>query len=77
MKLKEWIEFNKPFYDGDLAVKVMKNKSYKSDDMLFETCAKVDVCAKSFGEYELAKFRVQECPGGGRRTVGVLLWVTA
>ena len=50
MKLKEWIDFNKGIYNGDLVVKVLKQRSYKTDDILFHTVASLDTCTKLFGE---------------------------
>lgn len=75
MKLNDWINFNKPYYNGDLIVKVAKNKSYKSDDVLLSTVAHLDVCSKLFGDYDLAKFQVEQRPEHGGYTIKVLLWV--
>ena len=75
MKLKEWIDFNKGIYNGDLVVKVLKQRSYKTDDILFHTVASLDTCSKLFGEYELDKIGLQNMPNSDVTRFGCLLWV--
>lgn len=61
MKLKEWVDFNwqKDEHDhtlcklGDFYIKVMANKSFKSDDVILSSLISPDNAKKLFGNMEV------------------------
>lgn len=78
MKLKEWISFNRRFLNcGDFIVKVLKRGSYRTDDILFTTVAKMDVCEKFFGDFEIAKngISIEKFTSNDLYYIRFLLWV--
>lgn len=75
MKLKEWIEQNENFWDGDLIIKALKYGSYKTDDLLFETVLKRNRAKALFGEYEVKKISIDRYPNSDACTLKAILWV--
>lgn len=63
MKLKDWMEFNKPFIYCDFEVKLFRNKSDKKDDMELRTVVSWDSCKKVFGDYTIKRVKIDTYPG--------------
>lgn len=74
MKLKDWLAFNQPFMACDFKVKLFKNKSFKQDDIMLETVVKWDVCEKFFGDYTIAKLKIDVYLGTDSACFCLLLW---
>lgn len=74
MKLKEWFDFNRGLFNCDYIVKVIKNKSTKTYDILFETVCRQQVCEKFFGQYELAKVGCDHYPKSENVGIMLILW---
>lgn len=75
MKLKDWIEYNKELWNGDLIVRALKAGSWKTNDLLFETVLRRDRAKAIFGEYEIKKFCVDQYPDLESCTIRVLIWI--
>lgn len=74
MKLKDWLAFNQPFMACDFKVKLLKNKSFKQDDIMLETVARWDVCEKIFGNYTITKLKIDTYPGTDFSCFCLVLW---
>lgn len=74
MKLKDWMAFNQPFMDCDFKVKLIKNGSFNRDDIIFETIARWDVCNKFFGDYTIAKLKIDRYFNSDSACFCLLLW---
>lgn len=73
MKLKEWIDFNKNVFNGDLLITLIRN-SYSRNDLILETYLSVDDAYAIFGNYELQKALVGHAEGKDHYTIKVILW---
>ena len=76
MTLKEWLKVNREFYNGDLLVELLKNNSYKRDDIICKLYLHIDDAIDIFGDYELKKFMCGCIEGSDHYTLKVLLWKT-
>lgn len=63
MKLKEWMEFNKPFMDCDFRVKLYEGKHNK-DRCIINSIVDWDICERIFGEYEIEHLAIGEYDSG-------------
>ena len=55
MKLKEWIDFNKDIFNGDLLITLIRKGSYSRDDLILESYLSLDDTYTIFGNYELQR----------------------
>lgn len=74
MKLKDWLDFNKPFMDCDFKVKLLKNGSFKREDILLETVVKWDTCERFFGDYTITKLKIDSYINSDSACFCLLLW---
>jgi hypothetical protein len=73
MKLKEWIDFNKDVFNGDLLITLIRN-SYKRDDLILENYLSVDDAYTIFGNYELKRALIGHAEGSDHYAIKVILW---
>lgn len=74
MKLKDWMAFNQPFMACDFKVKLLRNGSWKREDILLETVVRWDVCNSFFGDYTIGRLRIDTYPGTDSSCFCLLLW---
>lgn len=74
MKLKDWMAFNQPFMACDFKVKLLKNGSWKQEDILLKTVVRWDVCNRLFGDYTIAKLGIDSYFNSDSACFCLLLW---
>lgn len=82
MTFNEWHQFNfvnnKIMNIGDIYVKIMRKKSYHSDDKMIDALMKIDDTVKMFGDYTILSIgfdsKHSEKLGDYYKTLSVLLY---
>lgn len=74
MKLKEWMDFNKPFIDWDLQIVLLKYGSYHKDNTLFEGIINWDIGERLFGDYEIKKVTIGKGAGTDFPYFRLFIW---
>lgn len=76
MTLKEWLDFNEQYLNCDLLIVLLKNGSYKTDDIICKLYMDKGNAKDIFGKYELKQISTGTADYSDHRTIKVLLWKT-
>ena len=68
MRLKEWMDFNRPFMACDFRVKILEKPRWDTNAVSW------DICRRLFGDYEIARLSIDKYPKTDSACFKLLLW---